>query len=359
MEKKIKILLIGPVTNVTAGLIGGATISFGYLIDYLDRTNGNYNLVNTQTFPKGISRFFNPFVILVKVLLQAPFSDVIFLNSSRGGTKYLAPILYFVAKLFRLKFVFRPFGGDIKDYTALYSKFQNWLFSKTVLKSDIFFLQTKALMGFYANQNANTIQLPTSREVPASHLLRGERPFNKRFIYLGFINHFKGVKHIIEASKRLGSDYTIHVYGPIKDVEFDQLFSANPEIYKGVLTKDKVLETLKNYDVLILPTYYKGEGYPGSIIEAYSLGLPVITTKWNAIPEIVVEGKTGILIDPKSTDQLVGAMEYFNTDNYKSYNGKTQQFFLKTFSVDEVCGQAIKEIKSLFAVSKNVGQRVS
>ena len=347
IEKSIKILLIGPVTNVEAGLIGGATISFGYLMDYLKETEEDFKLINTQRFPTGLGRLLNPFYVILKVLASIFWSDVIFLNSSRGGTKYLVPLLYLLAKIFNTKFVFRPFGGDIKDYTAKYNSLQKWIFKNTVLKADIFFLQTKELMEYYADSNANTIQFSTSRRQPIDNVLRGDRPYNRRFIYLGFINQAKGVDHLLAAAKELGSDYTVHIYGPIKEKRYDSIFEKNPKIYQGVLSKESVLSTLRLYDVLVLPTHYRGEGYPGSIIEAYSLGLPVISTRWKAIPEIVEDEKTGLLIDPKSNEQLISAMQYFNKNNYKEYSENAAHYFKNNFEVNQVTEQAITNIKNL------------
>ncbi len=339
--------MIGPVTNVAAGLIGGATISFGYLINYLEETGEDFRLVNTQQMPNGLGRLWNPFYVIFKVMIYALWSDVIFLNSSRGGTKYLVPLLYFFSKIFNTKFVFRPFGGDIKDYTAQYNPWQKWIFKNTVLKADIFFLQTKELMEYYANSNANTIQFSTSRRKPIDNLLRGDRPYNRRFVYLGFINQAKGIDHLLAAAKELGDDYTVHIYGPIKEERYHAIFKAHPAIYQGVLNKEKVLSTLRFYDVLVLPTHYRGEGYPGAIIEAYSLGLPVISTRWKAIPEIVQDRTTGLLIDPESTEQLVSAMKNFDKNNYQEYSEQAINYFENHFDVNLVTERALTEIKGL------------
>jgi len=335
-------------------LIGGATISFGYLIDYLDRSNKLFQVINTQYFSKGFKRVFNPFFVLGSVLFYAPSADVVFLNSSRGGTKYLVPILMLIANLFSLKFVFRPFGGDIKDYTAQYSIFWKWLFRKTTLKSDILFLQTKELMQYYANQNANTIQFPTSREMPTNDLIRAHRPYEKRFIYLGFINESKGIDQILESISSLDETYTIHIYGPIKEHKYHQLFAKHPGVYQGVLPKEKVLKCLREYDVLLLPTCYEGEGYPGAIIEAYSVGLPVITTNWKAIPEIVKREETGLLIEPLSTTQLIAAIKYFDTCDYEKYSKNVRRYFEQNFSSDQVIGQAFKAIDDLFTKDSSI-----
>lgn len=346
-NKKIHILLIGPVTNVEANLVGGATISFGYLVDYLKRNGDDYNVINTQRFPLGLSRVLNPFYVLLKVILYLFKTDVLFLNSSRGGTKFLAPVLFVLAKGFGKKFVFRPFGGDIKDYTAKYSSFQNWIFKSSVLKADIFFLQTKELIAYYAEYKANIIQLPTSREKPEDHLLRRNRPFQKRFIFIGFINEAKGIDQILAAADQLGDQFTIDIYGPIKQEKYHGSFEKSKH-YKGVLNKDEVLKTLQSYDVLILPTYYEGEGYPGVIIEAYSVGVPVISTDWKAIPEIIEDGSTGKVIAPKSSSKLVAAMTSFDKHNYSEYSKNARAYFLENFDSETVSGGVISEIKSLF-----------
>ena len=353
IKKKTHILLIGPVTNVQANLIGGATISFGYLIDYLKRSNEDFTLINTKEYPKGFLRVLNPLCLLFKVLMNLFKTDVLFLNSSRGGTKYLAPALFLLAKFFNKKFVFRPFGGDIKDYTAKYNSIQKWIFKNSVLKADLFFLQTEELLRYYAKYDANTVQLPTSRNNPSQDLLRGNRPFQKRFIYLGFINEAKGIDHILEAALDLKEQYEVHIYGPIKQEKYKYFLKDN-QIYKGVLAKEEVLKTLREYDVLLLPTFYEGEGYPGAIIEAYSLGLPVISTYWKSILEIVRHEQTGQLIEPKSTSRLIKAMRHFNESNYPEYSQNARAYFLESFYTESVSGNAIRQVKALFEINQPI-----
>lgn len=335
-------------TNVKANLIGGATISFGYLEDYLRKIGQPFVLVNTQHWLGGIKQKLNPLYILMKVMMNIWRIDVIFLNSSRGGTRLLAPPLYWLSRLLSKKFVFRPFGGDIKDYTAPYSKRQKWIFEHTVLKADILFLQTKELMRFYADQRANTIQLPTSRNAPATSLLRGQRPFQKKFLFLGYVNQPKGIDHILEAAEQLGEGYQLHIYGPLVQDKYKTQFQSSHPNYKGVLKKEEVLSVLRSYDVLLLPTFYEGEGYPGSIIEAYSLGLPVISTQWKAIPEIVQHQHTGLLITPRSTEALAEAIRHFDTSNYPAYSKQARQYFLESFSADAVNAKALDAIQNLY-----------
>lgn len=319
----------------------------------MKQTGVDFTLINTKKYVGLLQGVINPFLVLLQVLLKVWKADVLFLNSSRGGTKHLGPLLYFLARLLNKKFVFRPFGGDIKEYTAAYSNWRKGLFKRTILKADLFFLQTKALMDFYTGQARNTCQLPTSREQPPKHLISKNKAFSKRFIYLGFVNEAKGIDQLLAAAQQLGEETTVHIYGPLKSAKYESLFKDDQQHYQGVLKKEEVLEKLASYDILVLPTFYEGEGYPGAIIEAYSLGLPVITTHWKAIPEIVEDGKTGILVPPKSTPDLVEAMEYFTATNYPAHSKYAQNYFQANFSSTAVCGKAIEQINALFNTSNS------
>jgi glycosyltransferase involved in cell wall biosynthesis len=66
--------------------------------------------------------------------------------------------------------------------------------------------------------------------------------------------------------------------------------------YIGVVTGVEKLNVLKNSDILILPTFYKKEGQPISIIEAMGNGLAVITTNHAGIPDLVEDNENGFLV---------------------------------------------------------------
>lgn len=59
--------------------------------------------------------------------------------------------------------------------------------------------------------------------------------------------------------------------------------------YCGLISFEKSVETLKEYFALLLPTYYEGEGFAGTLIGAYSAGVPVIASDWKYNVELVNE----------------------------------------------------------------------
>lgn len=70
--------------------------------------------------------------------------------------------------------------------------------------------------------------------------------------------------------------------------------------------QENIPELLSIFDIFILPSH--SEGLPLSILEAMAMELPVIATNVGGIPEIIVNGETGILIEPHRPDKLAQAL---------------------------------------------------
>jgi len=77
-------------------------------------------------------------------------------------------------------------------------------------------------------------------------------------------------------------------------------------IFADFLEADPLFSRISKADVFCLPS--SSEGAPGSIIEAMAIGLPVIATRVGGIPELVIENKTGILVEPNNVKELANAL---------------------------------------------------
>ena len=78
----------------------------------------------------------------------------------------------------------------------------------------------------------------------------------------------------------------------------------------------KGYETLSKYDVMLFPTYWDGEGFPGIAIDAYISGLPIIASDWSMNKEVVEDGKTGFIIPVHDSVSLAGKMQGFIDGDY-------------------------------------------
>lgn len=338
-----KLLLIGPLPKVgQSKTYGGATVLFKTLHDFLSSEGIPFQLIITNKYTGRIGKLLNLIIPYLKVMWFAPSNDIIFCNLSSNGAKYLAPFCYCVSKLFGKKFVFRVFGGWIVD--LLNGQGISSAILRYIVKSaDIMIMESQYLIKQCQSFRKEIYWLPNSRK-PDKSVTDFTANFTKRFVFISQVKESKGIDLIITAGASLiKQGYTLDIYGPIADEKYNNIHSSGQ--YKGALTERDVLQTLKNYDVLILPTYYEGEGYPGIIIEAYAAGKPVISTDWKAIPEIVEDKITGILIVPKSYESFEAAVLAFNVENYPIYS-KNAHFKFNEFDSDKIHNNLIQHIIS-------------
>lgn len=322
----MKILLIGPLPDIKRKeTIGGATVLFLEMVSFLkNQTELPYLVIETNRFR---SRIFSFIYVITKVLYNLRKTDTIFLNANSFGVKILWPILFFLAKISKKGIILRVFGShfdtDIKEF--FFKKKLNTLLSNT----DVLILETKSLVSTISQYNKNVVWLPNVRQsLDNSQFGHSKKKrYQKKFVYLGHIKKSKGISELLAAFEYLPSEYELSIYGDIQDGIYD--FLRNSPMYKGIIDSGNVDYILNNQCVLILPTYYEGEGYPGVIIEAYRAGLPVITTNWKSIPEIVENGITGILIEPRSVRALVAAIQFFDDNNYLGFSQNAYQAFEK------------------------------
>jgi len=83
--------------------------------------------------------------------------------------------------------------------------------------------------------------------------------------------------------------------------------------FTGTLPREQVFEILAHSRMVVLPTLY--EGFPYSLLEAMSLGVPIITTRVLGLPEIIPEGKNGILVYPRDVSGLADAIRVLLVDD--------------------------------------------
>lgn len=81
----------------------------------------------------------------------------------------------------------------------------------------------------------------------------------------------------------------------------------------GALPSDAVSAVLAESDVFVLPSVVTGsgkmEGIPVALMEASAVGLPVVASRMSGIPELVLDGETGLLVEPGDASQLADALD--------------------------------------------------
>ncbi|MGB3479796.1 MAG: glycosyltransferase family 4 protein [bacterium] len=309
-KSTIKILLIGPLPPP----VHGTTVSFRQMVKQLQIQN----LVEIQIIDT--SRKYSNFNLLdtikvalrtiMKLILYTKKVDIVTYHASPKAALLFSPVVHIVSRCFRKPWVLRCFGGNIDQVYKAFSPVIRFFIQKTSLAADSCLFQTHHLVDFF-NKICKTHALwfPNNRLMPPLTTATSRTTAINKFIFVGNVKYSKGIKEIIEASGKFKSKIIVDVYGPFQEGIDEQNFKGLTVVkYKGVLSPDQVIATIKKYHILLLPSYYQGEGYPGVILEAYAAGIPVITTDWRSISEIVDE-TSGILIQPKNANELFLAMK--------------------------------------------------
>lgn len=157
----------------------------------------------------------------------------------------------------------------------------------------------------------------------------------QQFVYFGRIDKLKGIDVLIEAWKLLGKNapkLVICGTGPLEEwckteIQKNQLKNVK---YLGFVPNDKVIEIVARSKAVILPTQWY-EGFPMTIIEAYSVGTPVIGSNIGNVDSLIQEGITGYHIQYDSAESIAYVVENADFD----LCGRIYDYYIKHYSSDE------------------------
>ncbi len=173
------------------------------------------------------------------------------------------------------------------------------------------------------------------------------------FGFIGRINKDKGINELLTVFKKFNNSKKSKLF-------LVGLSDRENEIESGLITwakeSDDVIFTgvtseaekyYSAFDVFVLPSYR--EGFGSTIIEAEAMGLPVITTKIPGPTEAIIDNKTGVLVNPKCSEELFDAMNflYNNPDVCSQMSCEGINFAKSRFDSKLVFNENIKFLNSL------------
>ncbi|WP_407457103.1 glycosyltransferase family 4 protein [Fibrobacter sp.] len=178
-----------------------------------------------------------------------------------------------------------------------------------------------------------------------------------KFVFLSRIMCEKGCDYILESARILNDEgfekeYSIDFYGKVadsfKDVFTAKLSSLSNVQYEGFLNlRDNAgYDKLAEYDVMLFPTYWNGEGFAGIFMDAFICGLPLIATDWAHNRQFMQDGKTAMFIPVHDVVALKECMRKCIERKYDLVEmAKNCQRNAKLYDVDNVLTpQTMKEM---------------
>src|SRR5947209_19786458 len=147
-----------------------------------------------------------------------------------------------------------------------------------------------------------------------------------RIISVGRLVPFKGFEYLVDTCAELarrGFDFVCHIVGdgPLRDrlgAKIDMLNLSSRINLLGSLSQQAVLEKIQAADIFALASVIDAQGasdvFPTVILEALAAARPAVSTRLAGIPELVVDGETGVLVSPGDTAALTCALEQLLRD---------------------------------------------
>lgn len=333
------------------------------------KSNYNINTLNTnRKVVENAGRFsfkkiYEDVICILKLFYLTFFTKIEIVYISISQTKlglFRDCIFIFICCLKNKKIITHLHGNNLGNVIDSLNKFEKYFVKKSLAKVHTGIVLGKTLKDNYRGlvENIEVVSNGVDKEFITDDELINKNNNKKslRILYLSNLIESKGYIELINAVMALLKEhYDIslilagQIYNPKK---FDEIWnevclnSFEERIkYIGIVSGTKKKELLIHSDVFVLPTSYKIEGQPLSIIEAMAAGNIIISSNKGCIPDMI-EDNGYILEDPSALaieETLHRILE--NTENRKKMGRNSREVYLKRYTLDKY----IKKLSDIFA----------
>lgn len=312
---RLRLLCIGPLpprAPSAANPVGGAAMVFRELVTQLQRRSMDADVVDVSR-PRvhlGVWQIWHDCATAARLAWQASVRirrcDLVIAHVSPRSAWWLGSGVWLLGAAARRPVVLKFFGGDFAQKYDGCSAARRWWANATYLRCALLLVETKAIERRFRNRKA-VRWFPNTRDTRDPGAAPGSAA--RRFVFVSQLRMEKGLREAVEACRDLPDDCCLNVYGPVMpNTDLGVFEGQDRSVWRGALAPGDVPDVLARHDVLVLPTYWEMEGYPGIVLEALQCGLPVIATSWGSVPEVVEDGKSGLLVEPRSTAAVRAAL---------------------------------------------------
>lgn len=273
---------------------GGQEIKTCIIADALEEKYGDIYRIDTLSHANRIKLIFQ--------ILWAMFScKNIVILPAQNGVKLLSRLLAMLNVVFRKKLHYVVIGGWLQELLPKYpricdslKKFTGIYVETQTMKDNLIRL---GLNNVYVVRNCKPISIVRENEFASTF----HEPY--RLITFSRVTEKKGIATasniVMSLNRKFKREvYKLDIYGPIDNEDKDwfnelQKTFTDSISYKGNVPFNESVKILSKYFALLFPTQYYTEGIPGTIIDAYAAGVPVLASKWKSCSDVVINNITG------------------------------------------------------------------
>ncbi|RDB04733.1 glycosyltransferase family 4 protein [Runella aurantiaca] len=137
---------------------------------------------------------------------------------------------------------------------------------------------------------------------------------NNKFLFVGRLSEEKGITLLLNVFKNIDYQLLIAGDGPLLDDVCTASNTYNNITYLGSLNKSQILNEMNCCTALLFPSIWY-EGMPMTILEAFSVGTPVIASNLGAMASMITHKFNGLHFETGNSDSLKSALDFWvNSD---------------------------------------------
>ena len=344
-----KVLIIGPFPNPISGVsiankvveeILNADLNFT-----VENLNTSYPIFDEQIGEFSIQKFFF-YLRINSSFFKVLKNNIIYITPGQTFFGVLKYALFIVAaSALRKELIIHVHGNYLgKEYQSL-KGFKRVLF---------YFLVSRFTKGIVLSnslkhnltpflEDKNIFSLPNFAQ---DYLYKEDKKFVKdelRIFYLSNLMKEKGIFCLLNALKNLEKNniiYKAKIAGNIDQKYSKEILNLFTELknaeYIGIVNGDDKKNLLEWGNVFVLPTFYKMEGQPISVLEAMATTNLVVTTNHAGISDVFQDKINGYFVEKNNENSIQKILSYLaaNKSELKKIAEYNKTFFLNNFTVD-------------------------
>ena len=292
--------------------------------------------------------------------------DTVLLFVAVGASIVEKGAMAWYARLRGVPVMMFPRGGSVVNdsrESALTRTWVRWSFggARTIVcQSEAWQRFAIDVLGFAPTNVAVIRNWTATRElldIGAKRVVRRDSPV--RLLFLGWLARDKGIFELIEACRRLASGrrFTLDIAGEgdasaearalVERHELSEVVS-----FRGWLRGEHLLQALREADVLVLPSW--AEGLPNAMIEAMSARLAVVVTGVGAVPELITDRVSGLVVEPRNADLLANALGEIIDDGElrERLAWEGYRIAMQDFEVESAVNRLVAEIEGTIVAGR-------
>lgn len=336
-----ELIVIGPI----APPLLGPSVKNKILIDTLKEKGIQVEVVDTHRLRR------KPFRLLFLTIKGCVKRQRIFLSTARNGRLVFIPILCFLSWFLPVRKILLIVGGNYARELRRLPGFFRLIYLNFLSSFDLLGAETTGLADQLNDLGLGNVEVFPNFKPDWNGKVKDINTSTGKvsLVFLSRVKPEKGIEFLFQALDILHDSefsFVLDIYGSLDSdykQAFDRLIANRPYAnYKGIVQLSRVFSVISHYDLMVFPTLWRGEGFPGVLVDASIAGIPVIATDFAYNSEIIQDGFNGLLVNPGDPQDLADKIRRLIDDpDLRERLARNNKQVSKRYTVETVIGETL------------------